>query len=62
MEKSINLSVNQLERTTSNVTRVEQHSSFDEIMEKITNGMFNVILFGGIPYFLWIFIQFMMKG
>jgi hypothetical protein len=58
MEKSLDLIVKPLEHSISEATRIEQNSSFDDIMEKITNGMFKVILFGGIPYFLWIFIQF----
>jgi hypothetical protein len=36
----------------------EEVNSFDEVMEKITNGMFKVIIYGGIPYFVWVFFQF----
>ncbi|WP_456279101.1 hypothetical protein [Bacillus sp. AK128] len=61
MDKLLELKRNQLERPANEVKIIEQYSSFDEVMEKITDGMFKVILFGGIPYFLWIFIQFMIK-
>lgn len=40
---------------------VEEYSMFDEVMEKITNHMFKVILFGGIPFFLWIVVQAFLK-
>ncbi|WP_246941675.1 hypothetical protein [Bacillus pinisoli] len=56
MEKTYHLPVEHVETSTDTIV---EHSSFDEIMEKITNGMFKVILVGGIPYFLWIFLQFM---
>jgi hypothetical protein len=45
----------------SNSAGAKGYSAFDEVMEKITNRMFKVILFGGIPFFLWVFIQSLVK-
>jgi hypothetical protein len=61
MEKLLDLSVERTKKATSHSSSVEEFSAFDEVMEKVTAGMFKVILFGGIPYFLWILIQFSLK-
>jgi hypothetical protein len=38
-----------------------EYSAFDEVMERITNNMFKVILFGGIPFFLYVVVQALLK-
>ncbi len=58
MQKIMNQTVNNKINRKERFTIIEENSTFDEVMEKVTNGMFNVILLGGIPYFLWIFTRF----
>ncbi len=62
MEKLIEHSIKTTFNGKNQLTITEEYSTFDEVMEKVTNGMFNVILFGGVPYFLWIFIQFLINS
>ncbi|CAM3746534.1 hypothetical protein [Mesobacillus zeae] len=31
------------------------------LFEKITTGLFTIVLFGGLPFFFWILIQFFNK-
>jgi hypothetical protein len=61
MEKMLDFSVEKAKKAPSHSSDIEEFSAFDEVMEKLTAGMFKVILFGGIPYFLWILIQFSLK-
>ncbi|MBM6619384.1 hypothetical protein [Bacillus suaedaesalsae] len=59
MEKTYHYSYeanNQINNST-----IEDISIFDDVMETVTNNMFKVILFGGIPFFLWIVVQAFIK-
>lgn len=59
MEKSYSYSheaKNQINNST-----IEDFSIFDDVMEKVTNNMFKVILFSGVPFFLWVLVQAIMK-
>ncbi|MFZ3588755.1 hypothetical protein ACOI1C_05620 [Bacillus sp. DJP31] len=62
MGKLSKQSMNTINNGQNQLTIIEDYPTFDEVIEKVTNGMFNVILFGGIPYFLWIFIQFLIMS
>ncbi|MFD1737152.1 hypothetical protein ACFSCX_11380 [Bacillus salitolerans] len=57
MEKVYDFANEELKRNQY-LSNTEEISTFDEVMEKVTASMFKVIIFGGIPYFIWVFIQF----
>jgi hypothetical protein len=59
MEKTVGMSYESKKQVNRAAT--EEYSLFDEVMENVTNRMFKIILFGGIPFFLWVFIQSLVK-
>ncbi|KAA0550106.1 hypothetical protein FZW96_01815 [Bacillus sp. BGMRC 2118] len=48
-------------KNKASYSNVEDVSIFDDVMETVTNKMFKVILFGGIPFFVWVIISAMVK-
>jgi hypothetical protein len=59
MEKTFGVSYEAQKQ--ANQVKVQEYSAFDEVMERITNNMFKAILFGGIPFFLWVMFQALLK-